>query len=42
VPERNTDEVRVTRPTVPRILLPFKLTVKGAPAARRVLRTADP
>jgi hypothetical protein len=27
--------VRVARPTVPRILLPFKITVKGAPAARR-------
>jgi len=27
--------VRVTRPTVPKILLPSKITVKGAPAARR-------
>ena len=27
--------VRVARPTVPRILLPFKITVKGASAARR-------
>src|SRR5689334_1216076 len=27
--------VRVARPTVPRILLPFKITVKGALAARR-------
>jgi hypothetical protein len=27
--------VRVARPTVPTILLPFKITVKGAPAARR-------
>jgi hypothetical protein len=26
--------VQVTRPTVPTILLPFKITVKGAPAAR--------
>jgi len=26
--------VRVARPTVPTILLPFKITVKGAPAAR--------
>ena len=31
-----TKEVgRVARPTVPKILLPFKITVKGAPAARR-------
>jgi hypothetical protein len=27
--------VRVARPTVPTILLPLKLTVKGAPPARR-------
>jgi hypothetical protein len=27
--------VRVARPTVPTILLPLKITVKGAPAARR-------
>ena len=27
--------VRVARPTVLRILLPFKITVKGAPATRR-------
>jgi len=27
--------VRVARPTVPRIHLPFKITVKGAPSARR-------
>jgi hypothetical protein len=27
--------VRVAHPTVPRILLPFKITVKGAPSARR-------
>ena len=26
--------VRVARPTVPPIVLPFKITVKGAPAAR--------
>jgi hypothetical protein len=26
--------VRVVRPTVPTILLPLKITVKGAPAAR--------
>ena len=26
---------RMTHPTVPTILLPFKITVKGAPAARR-------
>jgi hypothetical protein len=32
---------RVTRPTVPRILLPGKITVKGALRAS-VLRTADP
>jgi hypothetical protein len=33
--------VRVARPTVPPILLPFKITVKGALRAS-VLRTADP
>jgi hypothetical protein len=27
--------VRVARPTVPPIVLPFKITVKGAPAAHR-------
>jgi hypothetical protein len=32
--------VRVARPTVPTILLPFKITVKGALRAS-VLRTAD-
>jgi hypothetical protein len=26
--------VRVARPTVPKILLPFKITVKGAPSGR--------
>jgi hypothetical protein len=30
-----SESVRVTRPTVPPILLPLKITVKGAPAARR-------
>jgi hypothetical protein len=33
--------VRVARPTVPTILLPFKITVKGAPFGASVLRTAD-
>ena len=33
--------VRVARPTVPKILLPLKITVKGALRAS-VLRTADP
>src|SRR5689334_6628696 len=31
---RYVRSVRVTRPTVPPIVLPFKITVKGAPSGR--------
>jgi hypothetical protein len=35
------ESVQVARPTVPKILLPLKITVKGAPAARPSGQTLD-